>query len=77
MIGKRFSLAGLRDVIIESGVIKEGSVDGILTRKAYNRTVRFYKLMYEACVRLLWRSFMDWFEEEIFPEYQELDTLLK
>ena len=76
VIGKRFSPAGLRDVIIESGVIEEGSVDGILTGKADNRTVRFHKLMYEACMRLIWRSFMDWFEEENFPEYQELDTLL-
>ena len=76
VIGKRFSPAGLRDVIIESGVIEEGSVDGILTGKAHNRTVRFHKLMYEACTRLIRRGFMDWFEEENFPEYQELDTLL-
>ena len=43
-----FSPAGLRDVIIESGIIEEGSVDGILTGKACNWTVRFHKLMYEA-----------------------------
>ena len=41
-IGKRFLPAGLRDVIIDTGVIKKGSVDEILTRKAYNRTVRFH-----------------------------------
>ena len=74
-IGKQFSPAGLRDVIIESGVIEEGPVDEILTRKAYNRAMRFHKLMYEACMRLIWRGCMDWFEEENFPEYQELDTL--
>ena len=45
VIGKRFSSAGLRDVIKESGVIEEGSVDGILTEKAYNRAVRFHRLM--------------------------------
>ena len=33
VIGKRFSPAGVRDVIIESGVIEERSVDGILTGK--------------------------------------------
>ena len=74
-IGKQFSPAGLRDVIIKSGVIEEGPVDEILTRKAYNRTMRFQKLMYEACMQLIWRGCMDWFEEENFPEYQELDTL--
>ena len=74
--GKRFSPAGLKDVIIEPGVVEEGLVDEILTGKAYNRKVRFHKLMYKARMRLIWRGFMDWFEEENFPEYQEPDTLL-
>ena len=76
VIGKRVSPAGLRDVIIEPGVIEEGSLDGVLTGKAYNWTVRFHKLMYEACMQLTWRGFMDWFEEENFHEYQKLQTLL-
>ena len=76
VIGKRFLPAGQKDVILESGVIEKGSVDGILTRKAHNQTVRFHKLMYEACMQLIWRGFMDRFEEENFFEYQELDTLL-
>ena len=42
VIGKRFLSAGIRDVIIESGVAEEGSVDGILTGKVYNQTVRFH-----------------------------------
>ena len=45
VIGKRFSPAGLRDIIEKSGVIEEGSVDRILTGKTYNRTVRFRRLM--------------------------------
>ena len=45
VIGKRFQDAGLRDVIIESRVISEGSVFGVRT---YNRAIRFQKLMYEA-----------------------------
>ena len=45
VIGKRFQDAGLRDVIIESGVIPEGSVFGVRT---YNRAIRSHKLMYEA-----------------------------
>ena len=76
VIRKRLLPAGLRDVVIESGVIEEGSVDGISTGKVYNRTMRFHKLMYETCMRLIWRDFMGWFEEENFPEYQELDILL-
>ena len=46
VIGKRFQDAGLRDVMIKSGVISdEGSVFGVRT---YNRAIRFHKLMYEA-----------------------------
>ena len=40
VIGKRFQDAGLRDVMIESGVISEGSVFGVRT---YNRAIRFHK----------------------------------
>ena len=64
MIGKRFLPAGLRHVIIESGVIEERPVDGILTQKAYNRTMKFHKLMYETCRQFLWIGLMDWFEEK-------------
>ena len=48
IIGKRFQDAGLRDLIIESGVIAQGSVEKVLLGKHYNRAVRLYKLMYQA-----------------------------
>ena len=31
--------------------------------------------MHEACMRLTWKSFMDWLGEESFSEYQSLVTL--
>ena len=37
VIGKRFSQTGLRDVIIESGVIYERSADGNLKGEAYDQ----------------------------------------
>ena len=51
-LGKRFQDAGLRDICIESGVVAEGSVSGVLDGRRYNRAVRFHKLMYEALQRL-------------------------
>ena len=48
ILSKRFSAAGLRDVLIQSGVIAEGSVDEALSGKMDNRGVRLYKLAYEA-----------------------------
>ena len=36
VIGLRFGASGLRDLAIESGVIQEGSLKAVLSRKAYN-----------------------------------------
>ena len=63
IIGKRFKDAGLRDLAVESEVIAEGSVDGVLDGRKYNRAVRFHKLLYEALYRLVWKQFYEWIEE--------------
>ena len=63
IIGKRFQDAGLRDLCIESGVIAEGSVAGVLDGRRYNRAVRLHTLMYEALMRLVWQGFRPWIEE--------------
>ena len=34
------------DIAIQSGVIAEGTIKSVLDGKAYNRAVRFHKLMY-------------------------------
>ena len=52
VIGKRFAGSGLRDLLLESGVIAEGSVDGVLSGKHYNRGVRAHNLLTEALCRL-------------------------
>ena len=48
IIGKRFSDAGLKDMCIESGLVAEGSLNGVLDGKQYNRAVRTHKCIYEA-----------------------------
>ena len=63
VIGKRFQDAGLLDLIIESGVIAEGSVPGVLEGRTYNRAIRFHKLMFEALNRLSWTEFNPWIDE--------------
>ena len=60
IIGKRFQDAGLKDLCIESSVIAEGSVKGVLEGNKYNRAVRFHKLLYEALLRLAWNGFGEW-----------------
>ena len=53
IIGKRFGDAGYRDILVQSEIIAEGSVDRALTGKMYNRSVRAVKLTYEALSRIL------------------------
>ena len=53
IIGKRFKDGGLRDVLVQSGVIAEGSVEKTLSGKMYNRAVRYCKIVYEALYRIL------------------------
>ena len=50
IIGKRFGDAGYGDILVQSEVIAEGSVDRALTGKMYNRSVCAVKLTYEAAV---------------------------
>ena len=47
IIGKNFSDAGLKDLLIQSDVVTTGSVD------MYNRSVRAHKIVYEALYRCL------------------------
>ena len=66
IIGKKFQDPCLRDIVIESGVIAESSVSGVLQGCKYNRAVRFHELIYEALQRLIWQRFQIW-AEEMFP----------
>eukprot|EP00794_Sanderia_malayensis_P001125 gene1125-481_t len=53
VIGKCFGDAGLRDVMVQSDVITQGSVDKALSGHMYNRAVLMHKLMYESLMRIL------------------------
>ena len=63
-IGKRFQDAGLRDICIESGVISEGSITGVMEGRKYNRAVRLHKMVYEAMMILAWKGFLAWLTEK-------------
>ena len=49
---KRFASAGLKDALIQSAVVAEGSVEMALRGKSYDRGMRLYKLFYEALMRI-------------------------
>ena len=64
IIGERFHDAGLRDLCVESQVIAEGSVPGVIEGRKYNRALRLHKLVYEALMRQVWSGFQKWVAEK-------------
>lgn len=52
VIGKMIGDAGLRDVLIESGKVVSGSVNGVMAVKYYNRATRIFRIVYEALLLL-------------------------
>ncbi|KAK3746851.1 hypothetical protein QZH41_000040 [Actinostola sp. cb2023] len=61
VVGKKYLNSGLDDLLIESGVYAAGSTSALLKGKSYNRGVRAHKLTMEALFRLMWRSFVQWY----------------
>ena len=53
IIGKTFSDAGLKDLVVQSYVVATGSAEKALSVKMCNRSVRAHKLVYEALCRCL------------------------
>ena len=47
-----FRDAGLKDICIKAGIVAEGSINGVLGGKHYNRAVRVHRCIYEALLRL-------------------------
>ena len=71
-----FQDAGLRDLCIESGIVAEGSVSGVLDGKMYNRAVRTHKYIYEALMRLVWKGFIPWIEANLQHQLDLVTSLL-
>ena len=77
VIEKRFQVAGLRDVCVESGLIADGSAAGVLEGRSYNCAIRFHKLIFEALNRLVWNGFQGWIEEHHEDKKPRVDELMK
>ena len=57
VIGKRFGDAGLKDVLVESGVVGASSVHSVISGKHSNHALQCHKAMFEALFRMVLRSF--------------------
>ena len=73
VIGKRFCDAGLRDIVIESNLLGESSVDQMLKGKHYNNAMRILKYLYDAIKRHMIESF----EQSLIERTGHLDISYK
>ena len=58
IMSKRFKDAGLRDILVQSSILTEVSVDLPLSGKMYNRSIRAHKLMYGSTMQIISESLM-------------------
>ena len=59
ILNKRFGDTGLQDALVQSSIVAKGSVDSTLRGKSCNRSIRLYKIYYEALNRLLRKQLQD------------------
>jgi len=71
IIGKRFADAGLFDLLVEGGIVAQGSVSAVLEGRHYNRGIRAHKLVYEALLRIAWKHFYN----HVDSEYNDSDRI--
>ena len=62
--GIRFKDAGLCDIVIDAGLVAEGSIAKVFDGKNYKRAVRVHKIIYEAMMRMMWIELKKWIEEK-------------
>ena len=74
-IGKRFRDAGLENLVIESGIVAQGSLNGAMNGHHYNRSVRMHKCVVEAMERIRFQCFMDSLSNE--DRDQVLEVLIR
>ena len=62
VIGKRFGDAGLKDLIVETGLIGADMTEQLLKGKYYNNDIRIHHYVAEAITRLKLDAFQDWLQ---------------
>jgi hypothetical protein len=72
IIGKRFADAGVCDLLVEAGVVAQGSVSAVLDGRHYNRAVRAHTLVYEALLCMAWKHFGD----HVDLEFDDADKII-
>ena len=63
LVGKQFQDSGFKNIVVEAGIVAQGSVAVVLEGHQYNRAVRTHKHMYEAFLCIAFKEFPVWMEQ--------------
>ena len=75
VIATRFKDAGLRDIVVQTTVVAEGSVNTMFGgSRAYNRAIRTYKILYEAFYGILMDDFELGYPTECYKVREAVST---
>ena len=74
VIGKRFSDAGLKDVIVEAGLLGKDTAEQVIKGKHYNNAMRIHFYVAEAITRIKLDAFQDWLRSN--GKYHVYDTAI-
>ena len=81
VIGKHFASGGLRDIVIESGLVGPGTVKAVFKGKHYNYGIRMIKIVSEALFRLKIDAFKDWLiqkgKEEVLCQFLNSEEVIE
>ena len=64
VLGVRFGVGALRDLVIECGLLREGSLNAALTGKHYNSALLLHKCIYEATMHRKFDALEEWSEAQ-------------
>ena len=79
VIGKIYGDAGLRDLLIQSGMSTEGRVEQVLRGQHYNNAMFVHLCFYESLYRLKINAFENWLtmkgKYQVFEEFAESNNV--
>lgn len=74
VLGKRLALSLIDDILVESEAVVAGSMKGVIGGHMCNRSIRAYKLLFEALGRFRMDTFLDTCSEEVINDYKHQIT---
>ena len=57
VIGNNLVMRGLRDLLVEIGVVGSSAINGVISGKHYMRSLRVHKIAFEAVFQTCWKPF--------------------